>query len=398
MNAKTPVIIRKKVDSDPGFQSYYATTPRGLAEPLADELRDLGASIVRIDPAGVEFEGTLETVYNANLRSRLATRILWRLAKFDYRNEQDVYDGARRILWHSYFGLERSFKIETSAVKSPLRSLDFITLKVKDAIADTFRDAFGKRPDVESREPEVRVHVFLDAKWATLYLDTSGEPLFKRGHRAAIGEASVKKNLAAGILRLAKWEPGIPLLDPMCGAGTFLVEAGEMSFGWAAGRGRRFGFENLNNYEAPLWEKLKAQAASEEKEVVPVEIYGSDLYGRTLDNTRKNIEAAGLEGAVQLKQANLLEVSAPGPEGKLVTNPPYGVRIGDKDELAKFYPELGHLLKQKFSGWTAYIFSGDPELAKLIRLKPTRKTVLYNGPLECRLYVYPMVAGGNRKE
>ena len=390
-------IIRKQPATPPP-SSYYATTPRGLAEPLADELRALGASIMRIDPAGVEFEGSLETVYNANLRSRLATRILWRLSKFDYRSEQDIYEGARRVLWHSYFGLERSFKIETAAVKSPVRSLDFITLKVKDAIADTFRDSFGKRPDVESREPDVRVHVFLDAKWATLYLDTSGEPLFKRGRRAAIGEASVKKNLAAGILKLAGWHPGIPLLDPMCGAGTFLVEAGEMSFGWAAGRGRRFGFENLNNYDEPLWEKLKAQAASEEKEVVPVEIYGSDLYGRTLDNTRKNIESAGLEGAVQLKQANLLEVSAPQPEGKLVTNPPYGVRIGDKDELAKFYPELGHLLKQKFSGWTAYIFSGDPELAKLIRLKPRRKTVLYNGPLECRLYEYPMVAGGNRKE
>lgn len=390
-------IIRKQ-PSAPVSSTYYATTPRGLSEPLAEELKGFGATGIRVDPAGVEFEGTLETVYNANLRSRLATRILWRLAKFDYRNEQDIYDGARRVLWHSYFGLQRSFKIETSAVKSPVRSLDFITLKVKDAIADAFRDAFGKRPDVESREPDVRIHVFLDAKWCTLYLDTSGEPLFKRGRRAVVGEASVKKNLAAGILKLAGWEPGIPLLDPMCGAGTFLVEAGEMSCGWAPGRGREFGFEKLNNYDAAIWEKLKAQAASEEKPVVPLEIYGSDLYGRTLDNTRKNLESAGLEGAVQLKQANLLEVSAPKPSGKLVTNPPYGVRLGDKDELAKFYPELGHLLKQKFSGWTAYIFSGDPELAKLIRLKPTRKTVLYNGQLECRLYEYPMVAGGNRKE
>ncbi|APV52330.1 RNA methyltransferase [Betaproteobacteria bacterium GR16-43] len=387
----------RKPPSVPASTTYYATTPRGLAEPLAEELKSFGATNVRADPAGVEFEGSLETVYNANLRSRLATRILWRLAKFDYRNEQDIYDGARRVPWHSHFGLQHSFKIETSAVKSPVRSLDFITLKVKDAIADAFRETFDKRPDVESREPDVRVHVFLDAKWATLYLDTSGEPLFKRGRRAAIGEASVKKNLAAGILRLAGWEPGIPLLDPMCGAGTFLVEAGEMSFGWAAGRGRSFGFEKLNNFDAVLWERLKAQAASEEKPVVPVEIYGSDLYGRTLDNTRKNIESAGLEGAVHLKQANLLEVSAPQPTGKLITNPPYGVRIGDKDELAKFYPELGHLLKQKFSGWTAYIFSGDPELAKLIRLKPKRKTVLYNGPLECRLYEYPMVEGGNRK-
>ena len=338
----------------------------------------------------------MHTAYAANLRSRLATRILWRLATFEYSDEASIYEGAKLVRWHAHFGLQSSFKVETSAVKSPVTSLDFITLKVKDAIVDTFRDSFGKRPDVESREPDVRVHVFLDAKSATLYLDTSGEPLFKRGRRAAIGEASVKKNLAAGILRLAGWEPGTPLLDPMCGAGTFLTEAAEMSLRWAPGRGRSFGFENLNGFDEPAWEKMKAEAAAEELPLVPLDIFGSDLYGRTLDNTRRNLEAAGLDAAVQLKQANLLELSAPRPSGKLVTNPPYGVRLGEKDELAKFYPELGHLLKQKFSGWTAYIFSGDPELAKLIRLKPTRKTVLYNGPLECRLYEYPMVAGGNR--
>ena len=376
--------------------TYYATCPRGLSEKLVEELKGFGAANLRADPAGAAFEGTTPVMYAANLRSRLATRILWRLANFEYRTEQDIYDGAKQVPWHAHFGLSSSFKVETSAVKSPVKSLDFITLKVKDAIADAFREAFGKRPSVESREPDVRVHVFLDAKWATLYLDTSGEPLFKRGHRAAIGEASVKKNLAAGILRLAGWEPGTPLLDPMCGAGTFLTEAAEMALGWAPGRGRRFGFENVNGFDEPAWEKMKAQAAAEEKPVEPLEIFGSDLYGRSLDQARRNLDAAGLEAAVQLKQANLLELSAPRPAGKLVTNPPYGVRLGDKDELAKFYPELGHLLKQKFSGWTAYIFSGDPDLAKLIRLKPSRKTVLYNGPLECRLYEYRMVAGGNR--
>jgi putative N6-adenine-specific DNA methylase len=359
-------------------------------------LKALGATSVRADPAGVEFEGSMHTAYAANLHSRLATRILWRIAKFDYASEADIYEGAKAVPWHEHFALASSFKVETSAVKSPVKSVDFITLKVKDAIADAFRAALGERPSVEPREPDVRVHVFLDPKRATLYLDTSGEPLFKRGRRAAIGEASVKKNLAAGILRLAGWAPGTPLLDPMCGAGTFLSEAAEMSLGWAAGRGRRFGFESLNGFDAPAWESMKTQAAAEEKPVTPLDIFGSDLYGRTLDNTRRNLEGAGLEAAVQLKQANLLELSAPRPTGKLVTNPPYGVRLGDKDELAKFYPELGHLLKQKFSGWTAYIFSGDPDLAKLIRLKPTRKTVLYNGPLECRLYEYPMVAGGNR--
>jgi len=344
----------------------------------------------------VAFEGSLEMVYAANLRSRLATRILWRIAKFDYRNESDIYEGAKRVRWHAYFALQRSFKIETTAVKSPVKSVDFITLKVKDAIADVFREALGKRPSVESREPEVRVHVFLDAKWATLYLDTSGEPLFKRGKREHVGEAPLKKNLAAGILKLAGWEPGMPLLDPMCGAGTFLTEAAEMSLGWAPGRGRSFGFEKLSNFDEAAWVKLRDAAAGEEGPVVPLAIHGSDLYGRYLDHAKKNLIDAGLDAAVQLKQVNILEMSAPAPEGVLVTNPPYGVRLGETEKLAKFYPELGHLLKQKFAGWNAYIFSGDPELPKLIRLKATKRTVLYNGALECRLYEYRMVAGANR--
>jgi putative N6-adenine-specific DNA methylase len=384
------------VRKEPATVPFYATCPRGLAPALAAELSALGAVEVKAGEAGVEFEGPFGLAYATNLESRLATRILARVAKFDYRNESDVYEGARRVRWHAHFGVDRTFKVETNAVRAPVRSLDFITLKVKDAIADTFREALGRRPDVATREPDVRVHAFLDAKWCTLYLDTSGEPLFKRGRRDQVGEAPLKKNLAAGLLRLAGWTPDQALLDPMCGAGTILVEAAEMALGLAPGRGRAFGFEKLARFDAPAWERVKAESAGRARAPGPRAIHGSDLYGRTLDAARANLRDMGLEGVVSLKQANMLELSAPAPSGLLVTNPPYGVRLGEKEQLAKFYPELGHLLKQRFAGWTAYIFSGDPELPKRIRLSATKRTVLYNGAIECRLYEYRMVSGSNK--
>ena len=364
---------------------------------LADELRALEAKDPQPAEAGVAFTGPFDLVYETNLRSRVASRILWRVATFAYKTPDDIYAQAKNVRWREHFSAERTFKIETNAHRSPVKSLDFVTLRVKDAIADHFRDVLGRRPSVATREPDVRVHCFLDASECSLYLDTSGEPLFKRGRRDFAGEAPLKKNLAAGILRLAGWRPGVPLVDPMCGAGTFLSEAAEISLARSAGRMRSFGFQKLARFHAGAWERALARAQREEKPVVPLPIHGSDLYGRSLDNARMNLRDAGLAEAVTLKQANLLELAAPAPSGILVTNPPYGVRLGEKENLARFYPQLGDVLKKRFAGWTAFIFSGDPEIARLIRLQASRRTVLYNGALECRLYEYRMVAGGNRR-
>jgi putative N6-adenine-specific DNA methylase len=393
--ASTPP--RVLVKRDPVVHRFFAPCPRGLAAPLAEELAGLGAEDVKPADAGVAFRGPFEIVYAANLHSRIASRILWEVASGPYRDENEVNALATGVRWSQYFGVDRTFKVETNAHRSPVKSLDFVTLRVKDAIVDRFRTEFAKRPSVETREPDVRVHVFLDAKMATLYVDTSGESLFKRGRRDHVGEAPLKKNLAAGILRLAGWKPGTPLLDPMCGAGTFLMEAADISLERAPGRDRGFAFERLARFDAAAWMRMREAALAAERAVEPLPIHGSDLQGRSLGHAAMNLREAGLESAVTLKQANLLEISAPAPEGLIVTNPPYGVRLGEKESLAEFYPKLGDVLKQKFSGWTAFVFSGDPELAKRIRLQPSRKPVLYNGALECRLYEYRMVAGGNRK-
>jgi putative N6-adenine-specific DNA methylase len=388
---------RTLVKQPAAAENFFAPCPRGLAPVLADELRALGAVNPEAAEAGVSFTGPFDFVYEANLRSRIASRVLWRVARFPYRKEDDIYEGAKAVRWREHFSAERTFKIETNAHRAPVKSLDFITLRVKDAVADHFRQALGRRPSVASRDPDVRIHAFLDAQTCTLYLDTSGEPLFKRGRRDAVGEAPLKKNLAAGILRIADWRPGVPLLDPMCGGGTFLAEAAEISLGRAPGRTRSFGFQKLARFNASTWDRVLTRAQREEKAADRLPIFGSDLYGRSLDAARMNLRDQDLDRAVTLKQVNLLELSAPAARGMLVTNPPYGVRLGEKEKLAEFYPKLGDQLKKRFADWTAFIFSGDPDLARLIRLSPSRKTVLFNGALECRLYEYRMVSGGNRK-
>src|SRR6476659_3081444 len=267
MSSPGPRILRKQENVS---HYFFAPCPRGLAPVLREELAALDAENVKEAEAGVAFTGPFDSVYAANLHSRVASRILWRVAQFPYANEEDIYKGAREVRWHDYFSAERTFKVETNAHRSPVKSLDFVTLRVKDAIADHFRSALGRRPSVAPREPDVRVHAFLDEKMCTLYVDTSGEPLFKRGRRDHVGEAPLKKNLAAGILRLAGWRPGMPLLDPMCGAGTFLLEAADISLGRAPGRSRAFAFETLARFDAAAWTRLRDEAVAAERPVEPL--------------------------------------------------------------------------------------------------------------------------------
>jgi putative N6-adenine-specific DNA methylase len=278
-----------------------------------------------------------------------------------------------------------------------LRSLDFVTLRIKDAVCDKFRRVAGSRPSIDTLQPDIRIHGFLDERNFSLYLDTSGEPLFKRGLRKGAGEAPIRENLAAGILHLAGWRPGIPLLDPMCGSGTFLVEAAQISLDIAPGSGRGFAFEKLSEFDERLWKRLKAAATERQKLKKPQPIFGSDLYGDALSIARTNLSAAGFSEIVTLKQANVLEIAAPAPSGIIATNPPYGRRMGEQQRLEDFYPRLGDMLKKKFSGWNAYIITADPLLPKRIRLAASRRIPLFNGSLECRLLEYKMISGGMRK-
>jgi len=316
--------------------------------------------------------------------------MLWRVAEFDYRSEDDVYDAARRPDWPRLFAVERSLRVNVSAQKSPLKSLDFATLRIKDAVCDRFRDALGSRPNVDRANPEVRVHAFLEAARGAFYLDTSGEPLFKRGWRTGQGEAPLRENLAAGIVMLTGWQPDEPLLDPMCGGGTILAEAAAMARGRAPGAKRGFGFEKLRAFEPQAWDAVKREDRT--GAVNPV-LYGSDNNPRVLDEARRNLNAAGVERWVKLEEADILQRAAPAPAGVMIANPPYGERMGSADELARFYPQLGDALKKSFAGWRCYFFTADQRLPKLIRLAPSARTPLWNGAIECRLYEFRMVSG-----
>ena len=378
-------------------ERFFAPCPRGLESALAEELRELGVTEPVPDDAGVAFAADFAAVYRINLGSRLASRVLWRVHEAVYRNEQDVYRAAFDLPWHRWFAVERTIAVTVNARRSPLRSLDFITLKIKDAVCDHFRAERGRRPDVDTRAPQVRIFAFFDERRCALYLDTSGDALFKRGGRAKAGEAPLKENLAAGILRLTGWRPGTPLMDPMCGGGTFLTEAAQVALGMAPGLGRRFGFENLTRFEPARWLALVQEAEATRQAPRPLALFGSDLHGEALARARENAAALGLAEAIQWKQANALEVRRPAESGILVSNPPYGVRIGEAEELAAFYPRLGDKLKRDFAGWNAFFLTADLRLAKLIRLQAARRTPLYNGPLECRLFEYRMVAGSARR-
>jgi putative N6-adenine-specific DNA methylase len=379
---------------------FFASCPRGLEQVLATELTALAASGVKPVDGGVQFAGAFPVGYAANLHSRVASRVLWRVGQSRYRTDQDIYDATQRLDWPAWFSVDHTLRVNVSAIKAPVKSLDFITLRIKDAICDVFRahsTSRGKRPSIDTHAPDVRVHAFLTATDLTLYVDTSGEPLFKRGYRREAGEAPLRENLAAGMLALSGWTPDVPLLDPMCGSGTILCEAAQIAARRAPGIGRAFGFEKLLNFEAPLWAAMRNKAYADENNSIKTNIYGSDLRGDALALARANLDELDLADKVALKQANVFEMPAPAAAGIIVTNPPYGVRMEDRDDLAAFYPKLGDALKKRFSGWTAYILSSDMQLAKGIGLAASKRTPLFNGALECRLFEYKLVSGSMRR-
>ncbi len=377
---------------------FFAPCPRGLEKLLADELTSFGATKLTPTDGGVGFFGDWAVCYRANLQSRLASRILWQVQPaLLYRNEQDIYQMAMDLPWPRWFDVSDTIRVNVTAIKCPLKSLEFITLKIKDAICDKFRSAKGARPSVDTLEPDMRIHAFLEGEKVTLYLDTSGDALFKRGVRLHTNIAPIRENLAAGILMMTGWKPGIPLIDPMCGSGTFLIEAAQMSLNIQPGIARRFAFEKLKNFDAKLWAEMREQALAAQLPVSELPIYGSDLYGDALRAAHANLDEAGLRETVDLKQCNALEASPPTDKpGVLVANLPYGERMGELDEMAELYPKLGDALKQKFAGWNAYLFTADLRIAKLMRLSPSRRTPLFNGAIECRLFEYKMRAGSNR--
>ncbi|MBO2979068.1 THUMP domain-containing class I SAM-dependent RNA methyltransferase [Burkholderia pseudomallei] len=421
--------------SSPTLFDFFAPCPRGLEAALAAELAQIAArhAIAPYDagaqvPGGVHFRGAWAAGMAANLHSRIASRVLLKIAHRPYRNEQDVYALALEQPWERWFASTQTLRVDITAIKSPLKSLEFATLRVKDAICDRLREKTGARPSIDTAQPDVRVFAFLTAGDCTLYLDTSGEPLFKRGWRLDKGAAPLRENLAAGILRLAGWTPGTPLYDPMCGSGTFVAEAAQIALGVAPGVERRFGFEKLKQYDITAWQTLKVAAMDAKRAARgkrdDLLIFGSDISGDMLEKARANLERAGVP-SLWLKQIDARNMTPPAAApGVIVTNPPYGERIevrgrgprGDVRETGKnrggdeafrrthadspdseFFRALGDALKQRFASWQAFMLSSDRTLPGQLRLRESAKTPLFNGALECRLFRFDLIAGSIRQ-
>ncbi|NSX12625.1 THUMP domain-containing class I SAM-dependent RNA methyltransferase [Cupriavidus taiwanensis] len=410
-------------------QAFFAPCPRGLESALAEELREIAAmpgmaalapfAVHQEVPGGVNFSGEMAAAYAVNLHSRIASRVLMRVAARGYRHEDDIYTLARSVRWEQWFSPDESLRVDMTSHKSPLRSLNFTALRVKDGVCDAMRERVGARPSVDTVSPDVRIYAHLTERDCTLYLDTTGEPLFKRGWRTEKGEAPLKENLAAGILRLAGWVPGQtarPFYDPMCGSGTFLVEAAQVALGIAPGGSRSFAFEWLKGMDTKAWQKLKADAqrARMLASADQLQVVGSDISTDMLAITRANWERAGLPGEARTKQVDARFVQPPYDEpGLLLMNPPYGERIAvrgqrraPEDELPRdeveeaaanqFASAFATTLKQHFAGWQAWVFTGDLGFPRRLRLKESRRTPLYNGNIECRLFRFDMVRGANR--
>lgn len=396
----------------------FAPCPRGLEAALVEELTELGIAGAVAVAGGVHFVASWRDVYRVNLHSRIASRVLRRVARARYRSEDDIYRLAKDYDWAQWFSADQTLRIDVTTgsgrQRSALRSMEFVTLRVKDAICDRFREASDQRPSIDTRSPDVRVFAYLDANDCTLYLDTSGEPLFKRGWRVEAGEAPLRENLAAGILRIAGWTPGTALLDPMCGSGTFAVEAAQRALSIAPGRHRAFGFERLAVFDAGLWTSLKADAEADAAAAVSRGtaqaslIRASDVSGDAVTLARANLERAGIPADVAAtiapKQVDARQVRPHAETGLVVTNPPYGERIAirgeggtsDEDAATTFFTELGNTLKQRFAGWTCHILTSDMNLQRKLRLSPDRRVVLFNGAIECRLFRFAVVAGQHR--
>ena len=375
----------------------YATCDPGLEEALASELTAAGASEVAPGHRGVSFRGDRAVLWQVSLRTRVANRVLLRLFDAPAPDREVLHAAVMSYAWPRLFDVDRTIAVDASAARSTLGHTEFVAQVVKDAICDRFRMETGRRPSVDRRAPDIRINIRIVDDACTVSLDASGARLHRRGYRQQTGPAPLRETLAAGILALTGWTPDRPLVDPMCGSGTFLVEAALQARNLAPGllrlSGEGFAFERWADHDRAAFGAMVAATRAAARPAAGAPIVGSDIHPGAVRQARHNVERAGVADDVSVSEQPLEACRPPGPGGVLVTNPPYGVRLGDRPALEGLYRGLGDLMKQHFAGWDCYVLAGDRDLAKRIGLRPSRRLVLFNGPIECRLLHFQLWAG-----
>lgn len=400
----------------------------GVEDLLAAEVHALTGLMgqdLLVRRGGVMAKSSWRDAMRLNLHSRLAQRVLVQLSYTPYRNEQDLYRAASEVAWEIWFTPKQSIKVEVTAQHSPLTSLNFAALKVKDAVCDRFRaKAHGVRPDVNTQWPDVRIFAHLTTDTCSLYIDTSGEPLFKRGWREDKGDAPLKETLAAAMLAACGWADGdedlLPLYDPCCGSGTIAIEAAQIACNIAPGSLRRFAFEKYVPFQAHVWDAIKTEAThaivKPDAGQKPI-IFGSDVSHRMVDFAQRNAQRAGVADVIEFRGGDALQRMPPSEvPGVLLLNPPYGERIGvggvagqgeqarfgqrevaHTEDGGEFFSQLATHWKKNFNGWTAWVLTPDLKLPSKMRLKESRRVPMWNGPIECRMFRFDMVKGTARE-
>lgn len=370
---------------------FFATTAKGLEEVLAGELEALGLRGITRQTGGVGFVGNMADCYRANLWLRTANRVLMVIATFPCDSPEALYDGVRAIPWHELLNPDMTLAVDSNVRDSALTHSGFVALKAKDAIVDRLRDHFGRRPNVQPKNPDLQVNLHLFRNQCTVSLDSSGSPLDRRGYRLERTQAPLRETLAAGILALAGWDGKSPLIDPMCGSGTIPIEAALKATNCAPGLLRdQFGFQRWTGFDQDSWKQLVREARQLAEDSLHVFIMGSDIAADAIEVARSNASRADVGEMIQLQQADMRELTPPPGPGIIVFNPPYGQRLGEEEQLKVLYKEIGDTMKKRCTGYVAHLFTGNLELAKYVGLKASRRVVLFNGPIECRLLRYEL--------
>jgi putative N6-adenine-specific DNA methylase len=371
-----------------------AKTLAGLENVLADEIRAIGGESVYAERRAVSFIGDQEMMYKANFHLRTAIKILKPFAEFEVIDRDDLYNHAKEIPWTNYLALGKSFAIDATVQSEMFVNSMFASLRVKDAIADQFREATGKRPSVNADDPDIRINVHLMNNHCTLSLDSSGESLHKRGYRIGQGDAPISEVLAAGMILLTGWHGEKDFLDPMCGSGTLLIEAAMIAKGIPPGMYRKsFGFEKWPDFNEKLFEDI--YNGDYEKEFNG-KIMGSDISAKDISIARANIKNASLSKVIEVQVQDFLSIEPPFSNGIIITNPPYGERMKPQS-ITELYTAVGNILKNKFTGFEAWIISSSLDGLKSVGLKPAKKIELFNGALACSFRCFELFKGTHKE-
>ena len=377
---------------------FFASCPKGLSDLVEKELQSFGLQTWEKTTGGVVFESNWAGCYKANLNSRYASRILKPILDFPAYQNEELYNHIRKHYFTKYIKPTQTLAIDAVVKDCMLHDQRFVAMKIKDAIVDQFRDKFGVRPDVDSKNPDLRIHVRGIKDQFSVSVDTSGDSLFMRGYRQATGEAPLKENLAAGLIGLTGWDQKSSIVDLFCGSGTLLIEAAMMALHVAPGMQRKkFGFMNLLDFNQEAWDQTIQEAIDQEKEELDFKFYGHDIDKKVLDIAKRNAKNAGVLEFIEFKTTPVAVALPPEEKCMVVCNPPYGSRIGDEDNLKDVYRDLGFTLKHRFNGCEAWVLSGNKDLLQEMKLKATRKHFVFNGNIECRFLKYEMYEGSHRK-